>query len=97
MESSMARTGVDLARQKTYPGLALALALISVPGSTIAWDSLPGGGFVFGWPPAIAAIALGIHARRNAESSREMATAAIVIAGLMLTQMVVWIVVEVVS
>lgn len=96
MESTTARKGVDLSAARTYPGVALALALISVPGSTVAWDSLPGGGFVFGIPPAIAAIVLGVQARR-AGNNRGMATAAIVIAGLMLAQMVAWIVVEVVS
>lgn len=76
--------------------IALILALISIPGSTVAWDSLPGGGFVFGIPPAIAAIVLGVQARRSNEG-RGLATAAIVIAGLMLAMIVVWTVVEVLS
>jgi hypothetical protein len=76
--------------------IALILALISIPGSTVAWDSLPGGGFVFGIPPAIAAIVLGVQARRSS-GGRGLATAAIVIAGSMLAMMVVFTIVEVVS
>jgi hypothetical protein len=76
--------------------IALILALISIPGSTVAWDSLPGGGFVFGIPPAIAAIVLGVQVRRGSEG-RGLATAAIVIAGSMLAMMVVFTIVEVVS
>ena len=73
-------------------GLRWPLALLSVPGSTFAWD-LPGGGFVFGFPPAIAAVVLGALALRRSES-RGMAVAAIVIAGAMLALMIVWMAVE---
>ena len=65
----------------------------SVPGSTVTWDVLPGGGFVFGLPLAIAALGLAIHARRHSGQGRGKATAAILIAGLMLTMMVVWTIV----
>jgi biotin transporter BioY len=66
--------------------------VLSVPGSTLAWD-LPGGGFVFGFPPAIAAVVLGVLALRRSES-RGMAVAAIVIAGAMLALMIVWMAAE---
>ncbi len=89
MESATTRPGVGLAARPARPGLALILALISLPGSTLAWD-LPGGGFVFGFPFAIAAVVLGVQARQRSESGRGKATAAIVIGGLMLVQMVVW-------
>jgi biotin transporter BioY len=94
MESTTSRGGVDLAVQRTHPGLALALAILSVPGSTVAWDVLPGGGFVFGFPPAIAAIYLGLQARRGSDEGRGKALAAIVIAGALLLMMAIWLIVE---
>ena len=89
MESTTSRSGIDLARQTAHPGVALVLALLSIPGSTVAWDLFDGAGFVFGLPLAIAAIVLGVQARQRSETGRGMATAAIVIAGLMLAQMAV--------
>ncbi|MGH2982744.1 MAG: hypothetical protein ACRDK5_00585 [Solirubrobacterales bacterium] len=89
MESTVSRSGIDLARQPARPGLALALALLSVPGSTIAWDLFDGAGFVIGLPLAVAAIVLGVQARQRSSEGRRRATAAIVIAGLMLVQMAV--------
>ena len=88
MSISANRTAVDVAPATTRPGLALLLALLAVPGSTWAWD-LPLGGLWIGLPLAVAAIALGLHARR-AGSGRVMATAAIVIAGLCIAQMAVY-------
>jgi hypothetical protein len=90
MESATSSSGIDLAKKATHPGLALALSLLAVPGSTIAWDLFDGAGFVIGLPLAVAAIVLGIQARQRSETGRGMATAAIVIAGLMIAQMVVW-------
>lgn len=89
MESTVSRSGIDLARRPARPGLALALALLSVPGSTIAWDLFDGAGFVIGLPLAVAAIVLGVQARQRSSERRGRATAAIVIAGLMLVQMAV--------
>jgi hypothetical protein len=89
MESTVSRSGIDLARQPARPGLALALALLSVPGSTIAWDLFDGAGFVIGLPLAVAAVVLGVQARQRSSEGRGKATAAIVIAGLMLVQMAV--------
>jgi len=88
MSISANRTAVDVAPATTRPGLALLLALLAVPGSTVAWD-LPSGGLWIGLPLGIAAIMLGLRARR-AGSGRVMATAAIVIAGLCIAQMVVY-------
>lgn len=45
--------------------LALLLALLGVPGCTIAW-ALPAGGFWIGVPLATAAIVLGLRARADA-------------------------------
>jgi peptidoglycan/LPS O-acetylase OafA/YrhL len=93
MESTTTRAGVDLSAQRAYPGVALALALLSVPGSTLTWDLFDPGGFVIGLPLAIAAIVLGVRARRAGEG-RGLATAAVIIAGVMIAQMAVWTIVE---
>jgi hypothetical protein len=87
MQTSAQRPAVDIAPRTARPGLALLLALLSVPGSTIAWD-LPAGGLWIGLPLAVAAIVLGLRARREG-AGRRMATAAIVIGALALAQMAV--------
>lgn len=89
MESST-RT-IDVGPADTRPGLALVLAILAVPGSTMAWE-LPVGGLWIGMPLAIAAIVLGLRARR-APGGSAMATAAVVIAGLMIAMTVVWTIV----
>jgi hypothetical protein len=94
MESTARTPGIDLARKAARPGLALILALLSLPGSTIAWDLFDGAGFVIGLPLAVAAIVLGVQARQRSDQGRGMATAAIVIGGLMVAQMAVWTIVS---
>jgi hypothetical protein len=94
MESTTSGSTVDVSGERAYPGLALALAILSVPGSTFTWDLFDGGGFVIGLPLAVAAIVLGVQARQRSGSGRGLATAAIVIAGLMVAMMVVWTIVE---
>jgi hypothetical protein len=70
--------------------VALVLALLGVPGSTIAWG-LPAGGFWIGMPLAAAAIVVGIGARAASDRvSRRMATAAIVLATVEILFMVTW-------
>jgi hypothetical protein len=98
MQETVQRPLIDIAPQRSRPGLALALALLAVPGSTVAWQ-LPAGGLWIGLPLAVAAIVLGLSARQDltGRSGSRIATAAIVIAGLMIAQMAVWFVVEVVS
>src|SRR3954447_15729017 len=98
MESTVSRPAVDVGTSHPRPGLALLLSLLAVPGSTWAWD-LPAGGLWIGLPLAIAAIVLGVRARRELAGARGtgMATAAIAIAGLMIAQMAVWTVASVVS
>jgi hypothetical protein len=60
-------------------GLALILALLGLPGSTIAWD-LPAGGFWIGMPLAIAAVAVGVRSLPTADRrGRRLAIAAIVL------------------
>jgi hypothetical protein len=96
MESSVQT--VDTAPQRSRPGLALVLAVLAVPGSTIAW-SLPAGGLWIGLPLAVAAIVLGLRARRelSEEGGSRMATAAIVISALAIAQMAAWVVASAVS
>jgi hypothetical protein len=94
MENTVNRAAIDVAPQHARPGLALILALLSIPGSTIAWE-LPAGGLWIGLPLGIAAIVLGLRARRAPvdRPGSVMATAAIVLAGLAIAQMVVYSVV----
>jgi hypothetical protein len=94
MESTTTTSGIDLAQKPARPGLALVLALLAIPGSTVAWDLFNGAGFVIGLPLAIAAVVLGVQARQRSETGRGKAMAAIVIASLMIAQMVVWTVVS---
>jgi hypothetical protein len=94
MSSQSARTPIDLApADQPRPTLALILALLAIPGSTVAWD-LPAGGLYIGLPLGIAAIVLGLRARRQGVG-KGRATAAIVIAGLCILQMVVWTLVSI--
>jgi hypothetical protein len=87
-------SSIDLSARPARPVLALVLALLSVPGSMLTWDTLPGGGFVWGCPLAVAAIVLGIQARRRAETGRGKALAAILIGGAMVAMMTVWAIAE---
>jgi hypothetical protein len=86
--ATAARPGIDVGPTRPRPVLALVLALLSLPGSTIAWD-LPAGGLWIGLPLGVAAIVLGLRARRQG-TGVVMATVAIVLAGLALAQMAVW-------
>ena len=70
--------------------------LLAVPGSTWAWE-LPLGGLWIGLPLAVAAIVLGVRARREGRPGRWMATAAIVLAGLCLAQMAIYTIASSVS
>ena len=88
MSVSANRPAVDVAPSTARPGLALVLAVLAIPGSTWAWE-LPLGGVWIGLPLAVAAIVLGVRARR-AGTGRVMATAAIVLAGLCLAQMAIY-------
>jgi hypothetical protein len=92
MDSTLDRPAVDVGPQRARPGLALLLAVLSVPGSTIAWE-LPAGGLWIGLPLGLAAIFVGVRARRElaGEAGSRMAIAAIVLAGLAIAQMVVYV------
>jgi hypothetical protein len=95
METTAKHTGVDVGLRRARPRLALVLALLSIPGSTIAWD-LPAGGLWIGLPLGVAAIVLSLQARRETGPSRST-TAALVLAGLALGSMVVLTIVSAVS
>lgn len=88
MSGTLNRPAVDLHPARARPGLALALAILAIPGSILAWD-LPMGGLWIGLPLATAGMALGIRARRR-RVGVGLAIAAIAIAALVLAQMVVY-------
>jgi hypothetical protein len=91
MESTVKRPAIDVGPERAKPGLALLLAALSVPGSTLAWD-LPAGGLWIGLPLAIAAIVLGIRARSEAARRHSrMAIVAIVVGALAIGQMVLFV------
>jgi hypothetical protein len=91
VESTVNRPAVDIDQQPARPVLAFVLALLSIPGSTIAWE-LPAGGLWIGLPLAVAAIVLGVRARRTITSGSKagLAVAAVVIGSLAILQMVVY-------
>ena len=95
MDTTLNRPAVDVGPPQARPGLALVIGLLSIPGSTIAW-ALPAGGLWIGLPLGIAAIVLGMRARR-AGIGVGMATAGIVLAGLSIAQMVVYTAVSALS
>jgi hypothetical protein len=95
MASTVQRPTVDIGPHHARPGLALLLAILSLPGSTIAWD-LPAGGLWIGLPLGAAAIALALQARRETGPSGST-TAALVLAGLALASMVVFTIVSAVN
>ena len=66
MSSSPVRTPIELGpTNRPRATLALALGLFAVPGSTVAWEYVPAGGFVIGLPLALGAIVLGYRAQRS--------------------------------
>ena len=99
MDATINRS-VDVGETRARPGLALLLAVLAVPGSTLVWDlDVPVPGFWIGGPLGVAAIVLALRARREpiGKTGRGMALAAIVLAGLALAQMVVITIVSVAS
>ena len=82
----MSASAPALAPPRPRAGLALLLAVLGVPGVTIAWD-LPAGGFWIGIPLAVAAIVVGVRARG---ASRRLATAAIVLAAIEILFTATW-------
>jgi len=96
MSSTAPTSAVAMQPGRPRPTLALVLALLAVPGSTVTWYLLDLGGLLIGLPLGIAAIVLGSRARgalRGAPGAGR-ALAAIVIAALAIGQMVVYYAVE---
>jgi hypothetical protein len=94
MEST-ARPAVDIAPSApARPGLALALALVSVPGVTIAWD-VSGIAGIAGTGVGIAAIVVGLQARARLAGANgtRMATVAIAVATLAVLSVVFFLIV----
>jgi len=89
---------IDLAPRSEHPFLALLLGVLALPGSTVAWE-LPLGGLWIGLPLAVAAIVLGVRARRvrSDGGARVAAMIGIVLAALSIFQMAVYSVVSAVS
>lgn len=80
--------------------LALALAILSLPGSMLPWDWFTAGGLVIGVPLALAGLVLGVRARRAAAPGRpaaRIALAAVVLSVAVLLIPVVWVTVAAVS
>ena len=92
MDTTMNRS-VDVGPTRARPGLALFLALLAVPGTTMVWDlDVPLPGFWIGLPLGVAAIVLALRARREpiSKPGRGMALGAIILASLAIGQMLVW-------
>jgi len=99
MDTTMNRS-VDVGPTRARPGLALFLALLSVPGTTMVWDlDVPLPGFWIGLPLGVAAIVLALRARREpiSKAGRGMTIGAIILATLAIGQMLIWTAVEVAS
>jgi hypothetical protein len=86
----MSTTTVVLQPVRRQARWALVLALLAVPGSTVAWD-LPAGGFWIGMPLALAAIVVGARCLPDADrSGRRLAIAAIVLAAVEILFTLAW-------
>ncbi len=99
MDTTMNRS-VDVGPTRARPGLALLLALLSIPGTTMVWDlDVPAPGFWIGLPLGVAAIVLALRARREpiGKGDNAMAIAAIALAALAVGQMLIWTAVSAVS
>ena len=82
----MSASTVATATPRHRGALALLLAVLAVPGVTMAWD-LPKGGYWIGVPLAVAAVVVGIQAR---SASPRLATAAIVLAAIEILFTATW-------
>ena len=94
-QPATARPAVDLARSTpARPRLALALALLSVPGVTIAWDIATAAGLA-GVVLGIAAIVIGLQARARlaGAAGTRMATVAVAVASLAIASVVFFLIV----
>jgi len=99
METTLNRS-VDVSPTRARPGLALLLAILSVPGTTLVWDlDVPLPGFWIGLPLGVAAIVLARRARQEplSKGARAMTIVALVLACLAIGQMLIWTAVSIAS
>ena len=84
--------GVDVAATTSkLPFVALVLGILSVPGSILTWDtSLPGEGFVWGLPIAVAAVVAGFVALRGRATARWAAYVGLLLGAAMTLMVVGW-------
>jgi hypothetical protein len=95
MTTRSARPAIELAPQpRARPRLALGLALLSIPGVTIAWDigTVAGG---IGVAVGIAAVVIGLQARSALAGAKgtAMASVAVAIGALALLSVVIFLLV----
>jgi hypothetical protein len=91
LEVPMSAATPALAQPRPRAGLALLLAVLGVPGVTIAWD-LPKGGYWIGLPLAVAAVVLGLRALSGAgRRARGLAIGAIVLGAVEILFTATWI------
>jgi len=65
--------------------------VLSVPGSILTWDTgLPGEGFVWGLPVAVAAVAVGLVALRGRAPGRSAAVVGLLLGGAMALMIAGW-------
>lgn len=98
MTTGTPRIDVAPAQRAGAAWFALALSLLSLPGSLFPWDWFAWGGVVIGVPLALAGLVLGLRARSAADATpagRRLGTAAAVIAVAVLLIPLVWTVASV--
>ena len=76
------------ARRPALPYIAIGLGVVALVLSFAAWDWFDWGGVVLGVPVAVAALVLGLRARR--EGARALGSAAVALAVLVILIPVVW-------
>ena len=98
MSTSTRHIDVAPRRRPALHHIAALLAVLSLPGSLLPWDWFRAGGLVIGVPLAVAAIVVGLRARRSeSRAARAEATTAIAFAVVVLLIPVVWLTVAAVS
>ena len=96
MESTVTRPAIDVGPTGARPGLAFILALLAIPGSTLAWD-LPAGRVLDSACPSPSQrspSASSPAAGSPGPDRSKLALAAIIIGGLVIAQMVVYSIVS---
>ncbi len=80
------------ARRWGHGHAAIALGVVALVLSFVAWDWFAWGGVVLGVPLAIATAALGVRARRAGGSARALGTVAIGLAAIVVLIPVAWMI-----